>query len=215
MYLDAPRGFRDPQRVRERVAMLEVESAVSPLLDWAGELAARRNAVVPLFDPAQAGTDARVLLLLEAPGPMTNSGNKRPGSGFISPDNNDATAENVWRARDAVNLHTGVVAWNIVPWYLGQASKKPTAGELAQGGLELRRLLTLLPDLRAVVVSGRIAQDGWNKHVAPLIGSPYAVSRPGTHPRSRSRSPATASTFTARWSVPLSTHRRRRKARRP
>ncbi|WP_246150046.1 uracil-DNA glycosylase [Agromyces intestinalis] len=175
MFLDAPRGFRDPARIDERVAMLETAPRVAPLREWANALASRRNAVVPLFDPAEAGVEARVLMLFEAPGPMTNADNKRPGSGFISVDNDDQSAENVWRARDAVGLHDGVLAWNIVPWYLGPASKKPNAVELGQGGMELRRLLPLLSNLAAVVLAGRLAQTGWTKHVAPFIGNDLAV----------------------------------------
>ncbi len=52
---------------------------------------------------------------------MTNAGNARPGSGFISVDNDDQTAENVWHARSQAGLHAAVVQWNIVPWYLGTA----------------------------------------------------------------------------------------------
>lgn len=175
MFLDNPRGFRDPARIEERIGMLESTERVAPLREWAAELASRRNAVVPLFDPAEAGVEARVLMLFEAPGPMTNAENKRPGSGFISVDNDDQSAENVWRARDAVGLHDGVLAWNIVPWYLGPASKKPNAAELGQGGMELRRLLPLLPNLAAIVLSGRLAQIGWTKHVAPYVGSSMTV----------------------------------------
>lgn len=155
--------------------MLKTSERVAPLRGWATELASRRNAVVPLFDPAEAGVEARVLMLFEAPGPMTNAENKRPGSGFISVDNDDQSAENVWHARDAVGLHDGVLAWNIVPWYLGPASKKPNAAELGQGGMELRRLLPLLPNLAVVVLSGRLSQLGWTKHVAPYVGNSLSV----------------------------------------
>jgi hypothetical protein len=34
----------------------------------------RRNAMVPLFDPPEAGVPAKVLIVLEAPGPMTETG---------------------------------------------------------------------------------------------------------------------------------------------
>jgi hypothetical protein len=166
VFLPQPNGFRDAARVTERQAMLATEQSVQPLRAWAEDLAARRNVVVPQFDPAEAGVDAKVLFLLEAPGPMTNAGNARPGSGFISVDNHDATAANSWRARDAAGLHDGVLHWNIVPWYLGTAKRKPTRAELKEGGAELRELLTLLPYLEVVVLSGLYAQAGWAGHVA-------------------------------------------------
>lgn len=175
MFLDAPRGFRDPTLVAQRLEMLETVEAVKPLREWADELAARRNVVVPYFDPAEAGVEARVLMLFEAPGPMANASNARPGSGFISVDNNDKTAENCWHGRNEAGLDKGALGWNIVPWYLGPASIHPSASVLAQGAMELRRLLPLLPSLKAVVLAGRYAQNGWKKHVAPLIGSSLAV----------------------------------------
>ena len=149
--------------------MLETEVSVQPLRAWAAELAARRGVVVPQFDPAEAGVDAKVLFVLEAPGPMTNAKNLKPGSGFISADNTDSTAAAIWNARDAAGLHDGALHWNFVPWYLGMAKRKPTAAELREGAVELRTLLLLLPCLELVALSGVKAQMGWRKHIAPLL----------------------------------------------
>jgi len=101
---------------------------------------------------------------------MTNAGNARPGSGFISVDNNDGTAATAWTLRNEAGLHKGALHWNIVPWYLGVASRKPTSKELKQGGGELLTLLPLLGELRVVLLCGRAAQRGWERHVAPFIG---------------------------------------------
>jgi hypothetical protein len=169
--------------------MLASEGPTAQLRDWSVDLASRRSAVVPHFDPTDAGVGARVLLLLEAPGPMTNASNPRPGSGFISADNDDQTAENVWLARTDAGLLDGTVHWNIVPWYLGPASKKPSADELAQGSIELRGLLPLLPVLQVVVLSGRFAQKGWNTHVAPFLNTDLAVIETW-HPSGQSMSQA-------------------------
>ena len=100
---------------------------------------------------------------------MTNAGNKRPGSGFISVDNDDQTAENCWQAREAAGLVDGVLHWNIVPWYLGVASRKPTGAELKDGATELLGLMRLLPQLDTVVLSGRYAQTGWRRHLASSL----------------------------------------------
>lgn len=166
MFLDAPRGLRDPDRVSERVAMLG-ESGFREMTRWTKSLAERRESIVPSLDPAEAGSNARVLLLMEAPGPMTNPDGARIGSGFISVDNDDSTAENLWKARAAAGLHDGALLWNIVPWYLGPASRKPSASELREGGDDLRELLTHLPELHTVVTLGRFAQRGWREYARP------------------------------------------------
>lgn len=40
---------------------------------------------------------------------MTNADGQRPGSGFISVDHNDATAESLWLTRTEVDLVDGVL----------------------------------------------------------------------------------------------------------
>ena len=204
MFLSAPRGLASPSVLAERRELLLNAPAVQPLREWSAGLVDRRRAsdaragrdgmqrttLVPDFDPAEAGTAARVLVVLEAPGPMTNQENPRPGSGFISIDNDDQTAANAWTLRNEAGLDGHALHWNIVPWYLGVASRKPTAEELRQGSLELRSLITLLPDLRAVLLSGLYSQKGWKANIAPFVGdrftaidtwhpSPLALKQPG------------------------------------
>lgn len=166
MFLDAPRGLRNPDLVAERVSMLGAEN-IRELTAWASDLSSHRDSLVPWFDPAEAGTNARVLLLMEAPGPMTNPAGTRVGSGFISVDNDDSTAENLWKARLEAGLLDGALLWNIVPWFLGPASRKPSISELREGGNALRDLLLLLPELHTVVTLGRFAQRGWRSFVLP------------------------------------------------
>lgn len=174
--MPSPRSLRDPSAVAHRLGMLDTVDRVQPFGPWSAALTARRPAaIVPHFDPADGGAEARVLVLYEAPGPMTNADNVRPGSGFVYIDNDDRTAETSWLARDAAGLDNGALVWNIVPWYLGAASVKPTADEVTQGALALRTLLPILTELRAVVLSGRFAQVGWKKHIAPHLGDRYAM----------------------------------------
>lgn len=175
---------------------METKPSYQPLLTYTRELVARRQlvgnaVVVPHFDPAESGIETQVLILLEAPGPMTNSDNTRPGSGFISVDNDDLTAANSWTLRNETGLEDGVLHWNIVPWYLGPASKKPKAVELKAGAQETVRLLDTLPELRVVLACGLYAQNGWRRHVAPHLPndnitvintwhpSPLALKQPG------------------------------------
>ena len=171
MFLDEPQGFRFPERVAERQAML-ADASAQPLIEWKRALVTRRQTkqpdiYVPDFDPAEGGIGARALLLLETPGPGTIP--SEGGSGFISVDNNDMSAKHVWQIRDEVGLHEGVIAWNIVPWVLGRGDGKPTPADLAQGAMETRRLMQTLPDLAVVAVCGTAAQRGWDKHVQPYL----------------------------------------------
>lgn len=197
MHLTSPKGLKDPIAVAARTALLGTAPSAQPLREWTRDLIDERVAhhpeiLIPHFDPAEAGVDARVLVVMEAPGPMTNTGNRRPGSGFISVDNNDETAKNCWTLRDEVGLdETRTLHWNIVPWYLGPASTKPKARELAEGAHALQSLLTILPNVEVIIVCGRIAEKGWREHVAPnapLHGttvietwhpSPLSINHPG------------------------------------
>lgn len=167
MFLDAPRGLSDAANLAERYAMLETVPSVQPLRAWSAGLVARRGpeTFVPHFDPAEAGVDARVLIVAEAPGPMTATHGERPGSGFVSVDNDDQSAANLWNLRTEVGLHDGILLWNIVPWYLGPASVKPTVRELALGAYELRGLMDRLPNLLVVLYAGLLAQYGWHHHL--------------------------------------------------
>lgn len=97
MNLAGPRSLRDSIEVSNRLSLLHSNPAASPLTKWVDRLIESRflaglPAEIPYADPLDAGTDARVLIILEAPGPMTNAFNPVPGSGFISSDNDDATA---------------------------------------------------------------------------------------------------------------------------
>ena len=152
--------------------MLETSEHVQPLRDFSAALVERRRGrnptiEVPDFDPADAGVSARVLLLFESPGDKTLAGPN--GSGFISADNDDETAKNVWEARDAEGMHEGVAAWNIVPWFLGIGDKSASAEEVGQGAMELRLLLPIFADLEAVVLCGAGAKSGWKRFVSPHV----------------------------------------------
>ena len=115
---------------------------------------------VPDFDPLDGGVDAIILFLFEKPGPMTSAttagARTRTGSGFISRDNDDSTAENTFMfMREAGIPRKQTVTWNVVPWWNG--TRKVTAAELREGAEETRRLTGLLPKLRVVVFVGEKA----------------------------------------------------------
>jgi uracil-DNA glycosylase len=109
----------------------------------------------------------RVLCLLEAPGQKSvadRRGLARAGSGLISADNDDRTAENFWRALRSARLpYSDVVIWKAVPWYLGTTTRiaHPTDSDLRRARPHLEELMCLLPDLVVVMPLGRVAQHQW------------------------------------------------------
>ena len=176
MISDAPRSLGAASVLRERLMMRHSSPTAAPLTAWVERLIdSRANAgliaEVPTFDPADAGINAHVLLVLEAPGPMTNALNPRPGSGFISSDNDDSTAENLWHARQAAGLVDNTLLWNIVPWYPGPADKKPKVSDLREGAKALRELISMLPELHTVVTLGVIPRNGWTRFGRPNLGT--------------------------------------------
>lgn len=172
---DRPRAFRDPMVLDSRLTRLR-EPHVAPLTDWVEEL--RRllgdDAIVPWFDPADGGVAASILWLLEAP--SRKATREFGGSGIVSPNNNDGTAANTWRTRDEAGVsRSAVVHWNVIPYYIGTASKIRawTRTDIAAVGPLLSELLSLLPQIQCVVLGGRAAQTAWHDHrpedVAALV----------------------------------------------
>ena len=87
---------------------------------------------------------------------MTAESGKRAGSGFISRNNDDATAEATFKfMREAGIPRKLTVIWNVVPWWNG--TRKVTAQELCEGISCVDVLVKLLPGLRAVVFVGQKA----------------------------------------------------------
>ena len=91
------------------------------------------------------------------------------------------------RTRDVVN-------WNIVPWYLGDENKigNVRTSDLDEARPALTELLSLLPDLRVVVLCGRKAQEGWDRARLtldlPVLRVPHPSGRwLNAHPEDRTR----------------------------
>jgi hypothetical protein len=131
---------------------------IRPLTTYVGELRKRYSAwEFPDFDPLDGGVKADMLFLLEKPGPMTSPSHKRRGSGFISRDNNDPTAEAIFLFMRAAGIERSrTVLWNTIPGW--NRTRAMAAGEVDWGIDELKRLLPLLPRLRTIVLVGKKAQ---------------------------------------------------------
>lgn len=121
---------------------------------------------VPGFDPQNGNEQAWLLLLLEAPGPRAVQ------SGFVSFDNPDPTARNlkeqlaaagIGRADLAIWRSGDLAIWNIVPWYIGNATGtaiRAAAGPDVLAGVEyLPSLLSAMPRLRCIALVGSAARQ--------------------------------------------------------
>ncbi|MFJ2990129.1 uracil-DNA glycosylase [Collimonas sp. NPDC087041] len=155
-YHDIPRSFRQSEFVEARHRMLH-ESHIAPLTAYVKSLRAKHpDWEFQDFDPMDGGIDADMLFLLEKPGPMTSPQTKRKGSGFISRNNDDSTAEALFRFMQQAGIdRKRVVLWNVIPGWNGTIKIK--TGERHAGVEELANLMKLLPRLKTVVLVGRQA----------------------------------------------------------
>jgi hypothetical protein len=160
---DEPRTNREPAEVRRKLSLLQ-EPHVAPLTAFVERLrGARPGAAIPYFDPTEAGLEAPILMLFEAPGRRSAL---EAGSGFVSPDNNDQTAQNMWRLLREVGMdrQRDVVTWNVVPWYLGDGTKirawRPA--DLEEAREATGELLSILGKVRVAVLFGKAAAKAWN-----------------------------------------------------
>lgn len=173
--IDAPRAMRSEGVRAARREMLRLPH-IAPLTDYAAYLRARFNIEVPDFDPLDGGVNARILFLKEKPGPMTSSGRTgRVGSGFISRDNDDPTAEATFRFMSAAAIpREDTLMWNVVPGWNG--TRKITPQELIEGVAEVRNLISLLPDIEVVVLVGKKAA-----RAEPLLAGTGVIIRHSLH----------------------------------
>ncbi len=142
--------------IRHRREML-TSPHMKPLTDYIVSMrqARGREYHIPNFDPCDGGIHARALFLLEAPGP------KAVRSGFVSRDNPDPTAKNLWQLmQDAGIPREDTLIWNICPWYVGENGHilPVNAKDIQEAQPYLSELVALLPRLQKIVLIGRKAQ---------------------------------------------------------
>lgn len=133
------------------------EPHIAPLTDFVHKLRREQPSwEFPDFDPLDGGCDADILFLFEKPGPMTSTGGK--GSGFISRNNNDPTAEATFGFMNAAGLpRKRTVVWNVIPGWNG--TRKITRAEIRAGIDALNGMLGLLPKISTIVLVGKKAQQ--------------------------------------------------------
>jgi hypothetical protein len=186
----APKLFADATAIRGREARLH-EPHIVDLTQLVERIRSARGGgnSVPWFDPESGGRHAEVLLLFEAPGARAVGAGPvrptRPGSGFISPDNNDESAAAVFELeREAGLPRDRLLHWNIVPWYVGDGTKIRAVNRSDRVEAEpwLEELLELLTDLRVVILCGDAAQKGWDEYTGPRPLDLWVVRCPHPSP---------------------------------
>jgi len=140
---------------------------VWPLRAFARMISAERGAAVPDPDPLDGGVTARLLLLLETPGPSIGR------TGFVSRDNPTGTAANLFCfLAEAGIARRDTLIWNAVPWVIhapGALNRAPRRAEANAAAPYFAPLLALLPRLAVVVPAGRFAREA---------SAPLAALRP-------------------------------------
>jgi hypothetical protein len=174
MSLDEPKSLKSKAACAERRRFL-ASPHMEPLTKYVTGLRKRcrvaGRGAVPDFDPLDGGTNARLLLVLQNPGP------KAIESGFISRDNNDQTAANTFHLlREAAVPRDQTALWNIVPWV---PERSMTDTDLNDGAAELERVIQLLPHLRAIVFVGLKAQLGAGRVRLPHGLRTFSSYHPG------------------------------------
>lgn len=140
----------------ERLALLR-QAHMKPLTQFRGKLLETlpHGTFVPNIAPLDAGVEAKVLLLLETPGRVPRE------TRFTSLDNPSATSKNLWALVEESGLQrSSLLLWNLVPWDIGlETEVQQTTGSHHEFGVRaLLKLLSLLPELRAIVFLGAKAQ---------------------------------------------------------
>ena len=142
----------------DRTIMLE-HTHLTPLRRFTAAIRARHGDT-PEIDPLDGGTGARLLLLLETPGPAL------AGTGIVSADNPTPTGRNIGRFWAQAGLRRADrLIWNVVPWIIHAdgRNRAPMRAEIRAGLSELPPLLALAP-FEVAVLAGRTAGQA-----APLL----------------------------------------------
>lgn len=120
----------------------------------------RRIENLPYLDPTFGGTEASLLLILKAPEADADPG--RSGPRFLSIDNDDPVTARIYETCRREGLDRALlVAWNICPFPISGAA--PNVDELNAAAPYNRKFLSLLPNLKAVVLLGVPAKAGWKR----------------------------------------------------
>lgn len=147
---DRAYSLKDLNERRIRESMLRLPH-IAPLEVYRERLQKELSMGIPHFDPLDGGIDARMLIVLETPGPRAVSTN------FVSRNNPDPTAKNLFNTCASLDIRRqDTIIWNIAPWFIStETQSKNARDEDARRGIPLLlRLLAMLPNLSEVVLCG-------------------------------------------------------------
>ena len=165
---DEPYALKAIAEKQRRTAMSE-HPHIAPLVAYLAAIKAEHSEKdLPCFDPCDGGIHAKVLFLLEAPGP------KAVGSAFISRNNPDPTARNMCGLlKEAQLARRDTALWNIVPWYVGTGSKIRAVNkdDINEASPYLSELISLLQELKVIVLVGKKSQSA-KSQIAQLTSVP-------------------------------------------
>lgn len=144
-------GYRSDQWSRR------YDSHVQPLNRVIDDLGSHDTAGPPPYiAPMYRGVAARGLVILRDPGPKAGGD---MGSGFLSVENDDPTAERELNFMTEAGIDPAeFIPWNAYPWFINAG---PSTVQLRAGTEPLRRVIDLLPDLRVVLLQGGHARKAW------------------------------------------------------
>ena len=149
-------ALSDPAEVAARHALLREAAHTAPISALAARIRAATGRPVPEPDPLDGGIGARLLLLLETPGPRASH-----EDAIVSRDKPGGTGANLRRFLGAAGIaRRETLIWNAVPWIIhapGARNRAPRMAELRAGLAWLPPLLELLPALCVAVLAGRFA----------------------------------------------------------
>lgn len=146
--------FRSQQRAQA------YDDHVRPINEFIDALRTTGNGWVPHVAPHHGGIEAQVLVILRSPGSGAQAGT---GSGFLSTENDDTTAETMAELLTGAGIDSrSITPWNAYPWSIGG---DPSKTQIKTGIEPLVRLVDLFPSLRAVLLHGGEAQYCWQHAV--------------------------------------------------
>ena len=161
-----PRGHKVKALLQRKMLLID-SPHVKELNEWVRLVNQARggealgDSLVPWFDPSDGGATARILILLEAPG---RGASAVKGSGFISIDNDDATAANMFNLVTQAGLQRESFAIaNIVPWYLpdGTRTRATRRQDVLDASMYVDAMLGSFDELHLVMTMGEHAAKGW------------------------------------------------------
>jgi len=125
--------------------------AVNSLVDELKQ--ARPGLAVPFVAPHYTAANARILALSSNPGPRAAGDS---GSGLLSRENDDPSAERMSRVLQAVGLgDADSMPWNAYPWYVHDNYPDGLPPALLAEGLQpFAQLLERHPNIQAIVAHG-------------------------------------------------------------